>query len=62
VSPRLVDATNAQSEFSFTDIDGTSVGLWSPGFSTALSASEASLKADLSNNTADELAYAEQMR
>lgn len=98
---RLVDATKAQSEFSFTDIDGTLVGLWSPGFSSAFSvpgyhfhfisndrehgghlldveatqlhvriesltdfhlalpASEAFLKADLSKNTADELAYAE---
>jgi len=99
---RLVDATKAQSEFSFTDIDGTLVGLWSPGFSSAFSvqgyhfhfiskdrqhgghlldieaarlyvriesltdfhlalpASEAFLKADLSKNTAEELAYAEQ--
>jgi len=98
---RLVDATKAQSEFSFTDIDGTLVGLWSPAFSSAFSvpgyhfhfisndrdhgghlldvqatqlsvriesltdfhlalpASEAFLKADLSKNTADELAYAE---
>lgn len=98
---RLVDATKAQSEFSFTDIDGTLVGLWSPGFSSAFSvagyhfhfisddrahgghlldveaselhvriesltdfhlalpASEAFLKADLSKNTAEELAYAE---
>jgi acetolactate decarboxylase len=98
---RLVDATRAQSEFSFTDIDGTLVGLWSPGFSSAFSvagyhfhfisgdrrhgghlldieadrldlriealtdfhlalpASEEFLKADLSRNTADELAYAE---
>ena len=98
---RLVDATKAQSEFSFTDIDGTLVGLWSPGFSSAFSvpgyhfhfisndrdhgghlldvqatqlsvriesltdfhlalpASEAFLKADLSKNTADELASAE---
>jgi len=99
---RVVDATKAQSEFSFTDIDGTLVGLWSPGFSSAFSvqgyhfhfiskdrqhgghlldieaarlyvriesltdfhlalpASEAFLKADLSKNTAEELAYAEQ--
>jgi acetolactate decarboxylase len=99
---RLVDATKAQTEFSFTDIDGTLVGLWSPGFSSAFSvagyhfhfisddrahgghlldveasqlyvridsltdfhlalpASEAFLKADLSKNTAEELAYAEQ--
>jgi acetolactate decarboxylase len=98
---RLVDAAKAQSEFSFTDIDGTLVGLWSPGFSSAFSvagyhfhfisadrahgghlldveaselhvriesltdfhlalpASEAFLKADLSKNTAEELAYAE---
>lgn len=99
---RLVDATKAQTEFTFTDLDGTLVGLWSPGFSNAFSvsgyhfhfisddraqgghlldveagqlhvriesltdfhlalpASEAFLKADLSKNTADELAYAEQ--
>jgi acetolactate decarboxylase len=98
---RLVDATKAQSEFSFTDIDGTLVALWSPGFSSAFSipgyhfhfissdrqhgghlldvvvdrldlriealtdfhlalpASEVFLKADLSKNTAEELAYAE---
>ena len=98
---RLVEATKAQTEFSFTDIDGTLVGLWSPGFSSvfsvagyhfhfisddrahgghlldveasqlfvriesltdfhlALPASEAFLKADLSKNTAAELAYAE---
>jgi acetolactate decarboxylase len=99
---RLVDAARAQSEFSFTDVEGTLVGLWSPGFSSAFSipgyhfhfissdrqrgghlldvetdrlslqvealtdfhlalpASEAFLKADLSKNTAQELAYAEQ--
>jgi acetolactate decarboxylase len=99
---RLVDAAKAQSEFSFTDLDGTLIGLWSPGFSSAFSISgyhfhflsndrrrgghlldveagplrlkvealtdfhlalpesEAFLKADLSKNTADELAYAEQ--
>jgi acetolactate decarboxylase len=99
---RLVDAAKAQSEFSFSDIDGTLVGLWSPGFSSAFSISgyhfhflskdrqhgghlldveagrlrlkvealtnfhlalpesEAFLKADLSRNTAEELAYAEQ--
>src|SRR6201993_3499017 len=99
---RLVDATRAQSEFNFADLDGTLVGLWSPGFSSAFSVagyhlhflsadrqhgghlldleadtlrlkvealtdfqlalpeSEAFLKADLSKNTADELAYAEQ--
>jgi acetolactate decarboxylase len=98
---RLVDATKTQTEFSFTGIDGTLVGLWSPGFSSAFSvpgyhfhfisndrqhgghvldveatqlrvriesltdfhlalpASEAFLKADLSKNTSDELAYAE---
>jgi acetolactate decarboxylase len=99
---RLVDAAKAQSEFSFSDVDGTLVGLWSPGFSSAFSIagyhfhfiskdrqhgghlldveagplrlqvealtdfhlalpeSEAFLKADLSRNTAAELAYAEQ--
>jgi acetolactate decarboxylase len=99
---RLVDAAKAQSEFNFADIDGTLVGLWSPGFSSAFSISgyhfhflsrdrqhgghlldveagplrlkvealtdfhlalpesEAFLKADLSKNTAEELAYAEQ--
>jgi acetolactate decarboxylase len=99
---RLVEAAKAQSEFSFTDIDGTLVGLWSPGFSSAFSVagyhfhflsadrqhgghlldleadmlrlkvealtdfqlalpeSEAFLKADLSKNTAEELAYAEE--
>jgi acetolactate decarboxylase len=36
---RLVDAANAQSEFSFSDIDGTLIGLWSPGFSSAFSIS-----------------------
>jgi acetolactate decarboxylase len=98
----LVDATNSQSEFTFTDIDGTLVGLWSPGFSSAFSvagyhfhfisidrehgghlldleadrlrlrvealtdfhlalpSSEAFLKAELSKNTAEALAYAEQ--
>ena len=98
---RLVDAAKAQSEFRFTDIAGTLVGLWSPGFSSAFSVSgyhfhflsddrsegghlldceagplrlrmealtdfhlalpetESFLKADLSKNTADELAYAE---
>ena len=29
---RLVDAAKAQSEFRFTDVTGTLVGLWSPGF------------------------------
>ncbi len=99
---RLVDAAKAQSEFNFSDIDGTLIGLWSPGFSSAFSISglpfslslkgsparrtparyrgrsssaqgrgadrfhlalpesEAFLKADLSRNTAEELAYAEQ--
>jgi acetolactate decarboxylase len=99
---RLVEAAQSQSEFSFTDLDGTLVGLWSPGFSSAFSVagyhfhflsadrrhgghlldveadelallvealtqfhlvlpeSTAFLKADLSKNTADELAYAEQ--
>jgi acetolactate decarboxylase len=99
---RLVDAAKAQSEFNFTDIDGTLIGLWSPGFSIAFSISgyhfhflskdrrhgghlldveagplrlkvealtdfhlalpesEAFLKADLSKNSTEELAYAEQ--
>jgi len=99
---RLVDAAKVQSEFVFSDIDGTLVGLWSPGFSSAFSISgyhfhflskdrqhgghlldveagplrlkvealtdfhlalpesEAFLKADLSKNSAEELAYAEQ--
>jgi acetolactate decarboxylase len=34
---RLVDAAKAQSEFHFEEIDGTLVGLWSPGFSSAFS-------------------------
>jgi acetolactate decarboxylase len=34
---RLVDATKAQSEFHFSDVAGTLVGLWSPGFSSAFS-------------------------
>ncbi len=97
----LVDAAKAQSDFHFTAIEGTLVGLWSPGFSSAFSVSgyhfhflskdrrngghlldceadslqiqmealtdfhlalpetEGFLKADLSKNTADELAYAE---
>jgi acetolactate decarboxylase len=33
----LVDAAKKQSEFHFTDIVGTLVGLWSPGFSSAFS-------------------------
>ena len=99
---RLIDAAKAQSEFTFDNIEGTLVGLWSPGFSSAFSVagyhfhflsadrqhgghlldiaadslrlrvealtdfhlalpeSEAFLKADLSKNTAAELAYAEQ--
>jgi acetolactate decarboxylase len=99
---RLVDAAKAQSEFTFAKIEGTLVGLSSPGFSSAFSVagyhlhflsadrqhgghlldvaadtlqlkvealtnfhlalpeSEAFLKADLSKNTAEELAYAEQ--
>jgi acetolactate decarboxylase len=99
---RLLDATKAQSEFSFENISGTLVGLWSPGFSSAFSVagyhlhflssdhqhgghvldleaeqlqlqletlndfhlvlpeSRSFLRADLSKNTADELAYAEQ--
>jgi acetolactate decarboxylase len=37
-SPRgLVDAAKAQSEFSFADLEGTLIGLWSPGFSSAFS-------------------------
>jgi acetolactate decarboxylase len=102
-STRLVDAAKAQSEFSFTDMSGTLVGLWSPGFSSAFSVAgyhfhflsedrkggghllecasgpgplrlrmealtdfhlalpetESFLKADLTKNPADELAYAE---
>jgi acetolactate decarboxylase len=99
---RLVDAAKAQAEFTFADIAGTLVGLWSPGFSAAFSIpgyhfhflsddrqhgghlldcaagplrlrigaltdfhlalpeNETFLRADLSRNTADELAYAEQ--
>jgi acetolactate decarboxylase len=99
---RLADAARVQSEFNFNAMDGTLVGLWSPGFSSAFSVagyhfhflsndrqhgghvldieagplrlevealtdfhlalpeSEAFLKADLSKNTAQELAYAEQ--
>jgi acetolactate decarboxylase len=99
---RLIDAAKAQSEFHFADMEGSLVGLWSPGFSSAFSVagyhfhflsadrqhgghlldvaadslrlrvealtdfhlalpeSEAFLKADLSKNTAQELAYAEQ--
>ncbi len=99
---RLVDAAKAQHEFTFNDVEGTLVGIWSPGFSSAFSvpgyhfhflsadrtegghllecstrelrlrmetltrfhlalpATEPYLKADLSKNSADELAYAEQ--
>jgi acetolactate decarboxylase len=99
---RLAEAAKDQSEFTFTDVEGSLVGIWSPGFSSAFSVagyhfhflsddrlhgghvldvvatslrlrvepltnfhlalpeSEAFLKADLSKNTADELAYAEQ--
>jgi acetolactate decarboxylase len=98
---RLVDAAKSQSEFRFSNVDGTLVGLWSPGFSSAFSIAgyhfhfisedrqhgghlldcatrkvrlrmevltdfhlalpetESFLKADLSKNTAEELAYAE---
>jgi acetolactate decarboxylase len=98
---RLVDAAKAQSEFEFTEIPGTLVGIWSPGFSSAFSIqgyhfhfisddrahgghllacstdklrlrveeltdfrlalpeSESFLKADLSGNSAEDLAYAE---
>jgi len=34
---RLVAAAKAQSEFTFTDVDGSLVGLWSPGFASAFS-------------------------
>ena len=99
---RLIDAAKAQSEFHFTNLAGTLVGLWSPGFSSAFSVPgyhfhflsedrqhgghlldctagplrlrmealtdfhlalpeiERFLKADLSRNAANELAYAEQ--
>ena len=98
---RLAEAAGEQSEFHFSGISGTLVGLWSPGFSSAFSVAgyhfhflsadrqhgghlldldadslelhvealtdfhlvlpetEAFLKADLSKNTAEELAYAE---
>jgi acetolactate decarboxylase len=100
----LVGVAKAQSEFSFTQIDGTLVGLWSPAFSSAFSvagyhfhfissdrqhgghlldveaaglrlrvqaltdfhlalpSSEGFLKAELSQNMAEALAYAEQAR
>jgi len=99
---RLIDAAKAQAEFTFSDIGGTLVGLWSPSFASAFSIpgyhfhflsddrkhgghlltcsagtlrlriealtdfhlalpeNESFLKADLSKNAADELAYAEQ--
>lgn len=101
---RLVDAAKTQAEFRFDDVQGTLVGLWSPGFSSAFSVpgyhfhflsddrrhgghllacsagalrlrmqaltdfhlalpeNEAFLKADLSKNGADELAFAERPR
>jgi acetolactate decarboxylase len=34
---RLVDAAKSQSEFHFSNVAGTLVGLWSPGFSSAFS-------------------------
>jgi acetolactate decarboxylase len=34
---RLVEAAKSQSEFQFDNIDGTLVGLWSPGFSSGFS-------------------------
>lgn len=34
---RLVDAAKDQSEFHFDSIEGTLIGLWSPGFSSAFS-------------------------
>jgi len=97
----LVDAAKAQSEFTFSDIEGTLVGLWSPAFSGAVSIpgyhfhflssdrqhgghlldcaadglrlrvealndvhialpeNESFLRADLSKDTAEDLAYAE---
>ena len=99
---RLIDAAKAQAEFELSEIRGTLVGLWSPGFSSAFSIAgyhfhfmsedrahgghllgcstgslrlriealtdfhlalpenESFLKADLSKNSAGELAYAEQ--
>jgi len=99
---RLVDAAKIQHEFTFDDVEGTLVGIWSPGFSSAFSvpgyhfhflskdrtkgghllecvsrelrlrlekladfhlalpSTETFLKADLSRNSAEELAYAEQ--
>jgi acetolactate decarboxylase len=99
---RLIEAAKAQSEFEFSNVAGTLVGLWSPGFSSAFSVAgyhfhflsedrqhgghlldctagplrlrmealtdfhlalpeiESFLRADLSRNAANELAYAEQ--
>ena len=99
---RLIDAAKEQAEFELSEIRGTLVGLWSPGFSSAFSIAgyhfhflsddrvhgghllacstgslrlrvealtdfhlalpenESFLKADLSKNSAGELAYAEQ--
>ena len=34
---RIAAAAKAQSEFSFSEIDGSLIGLWSPGFSSAFS-------------------------
>lgn len=34
---RLVDAAMSQSEFNFSNVDGTLAGLWSPGFSSGFS-------------------------
>jgi acetolactate decarboxylase len=98
---RLVDATRDQHEFDLTDVSGTLIGIWSPGFSSAFSVpgyhfhfltedrrygghvlectakrlrvrmealndfhlalpeTEAFLKANLTNRSADELLYAE---
>ena len=37
VGGRLIDAAKAQHEFNLTDVVGTLVGIWSPGFSSAFS-------------------------
>ncbi|WP_320202084.1 acetolactate decarboxylase [Agrobacterium sp. rho-13.3] len=34
---RLVDTAKAQSEFTFSEVEGTLVGIWSPAFSSAFS-------------------------
>jgi acetolactate decarboxylase len=34
---RLIDAAKEQHEFTFNDADGTLIGIWSPGFSSAFS-------------------------